>query len=92
MRATLLAMIIAGVLLVTIVLPAEYGLDPTGIGRALGLFRPAANDASVDAAGAGDDGGAVAANSAQARREPLPARSQHPGQCGRAPRRIAPTR
>ena len=64
LRATLLAMIIAGVLLVTIVLPAEYGLDPTGIGRALGLFRPAASDASVDAAGAGDNEGAVAANSA----------------------------
>ena len=57
-------MLIAGVLLVTIVLPAEYGLDPTGIGRALGLFRPAAGDGSVGAAGAGDNEEAVAANSA----------------------------
>ncbi len=56
-------MIIAGVLLVTIVLPAEYGLDPTGIGRALGLFRPAASDASIDAADAGDNEG-VAGSSA----------------------------
>ena len=56
-------MIIAGVLLVTIVLPAEYGLDPTGIGRALGLFRPAASNASIDAAGAGDNEGAAAAGS-----------------------------
>ena len=47
LRATVLAVIVASALLVAIVLPAEYGLDPTGIGRATGLFRPAA---SVDAA------------------------------------------
>ncbi len=29
----------AAALLVTVVLPAEYGIDPTGIGRALGLYR-----------------------------------------------------
>lgn len=37
LKSTLLAAAIAGALLVTAVLPAEYGLDPTGIGRALGL-------------------------------------------------------
>ncbi len=36
-KATLLAILIAGVLLVTAVLPAEYGVDPTGIGGRLGL-------------------------------------------------------
>jgi hypothetical protein len=36
-RATGLAALIAGVILVTTVLPAEYGIDPTGIGSALGL-------------------------------------------------------
>ncbi len=36
-RATLLAALIAAAVLVTAVLPAEYGIDPTGIGRALGL-------------------------------------------------------
>lgn len=36
-RATLLAAAIAGGVLVTTVLPAEYGIDPTGIGRLLGL-------------------------------------------------------
>ena len=36
-RATGLAALIAGVILVTTVLPAEYGIDPTGIGKALGL-------------------------------------------------------
>ena len=35
--ATIVALAAAGVLLVTAVLPAEYGIDPTGIGDALGL-------------------------------------------------------
>ncbi len=36
-RSTLLAASVAGVILVTVVLPAEYGVDPTGVGRMLGL-------------------------------------------------------
>jgi hypothetical protein len=36
-RSTLIAAGIAAALLVTVVLPAEYGIDPTGAGRALGL-------------------------------------------------------
>ena len=36
-RATLIAAGVAAALLVTTVLPAEYGYDPTGIGRLLGL-------------------------------------------------------
>ena len=36
-RATLVAAGVAAVVLVTTVLPAEYGIDPTGIGRVLGL-------------------------------------------------------
>lgn len=36
-RSTIIAAIIAMVLLVTVVMPAEYGLDPTGAGRMLGL-------------------------------------------------------
>jgi hypothetical protein len=36
-RATLFAAAAAAVILVTIVLPAEYGRDPTGIGKAFGL-------------------------------------------------------
>jgi hypothetical protein len=35
--STILAMITAGALLVTVVLPAEYGIDPTGVGEKLGL-------------------------------------------------------
>ena len=35
--SVVLAAVVAAVLLVTVILPAEYGVDPTGIGRALGL-------------------------------------------------------
>ena len=38
-RSVVLAIVVAAVLLVTAVLPAEYGIDPTGIGRALGLTK-----------------------------------------------------
>ena len=49
--ATLLSAVVAAVLLVTVILPAEYGVDPTGVGRALGLYRAPASDAvSADAA------------------------------------------
>lgn len=36
-KATALSIAVAGILLVTTVLPAEYGIDPTGIGSWLGL-------------------------------------------------------
>jgi hypothetical protein len=78
LRATVLAALVAGALLVTVVLPAEYGLDPTGIGRAIGLYRPAASvaaaeDASTDA---GEEAvpGAVA-TSGSLLRSPTPYRS-----------------
>ncbi|MFY9225189.1 MAG: transmembrane anchor protein [Blastocatellia bacterium] len=38
-KSTILAAIVATVLLVTVVMPAEYGLDPTGIGKITGLKR-----------------------------------------------------
>ncbi|HQT15662.1 MAG TPA: transmembrane anchor protein [Reyranella sp.] len=37
LRSTLIAIVAAAAILVTIVLPAEYAIDPTGVGRALGL-------------------------------------------------------
>ena len=52
-RATLIAAAVAAVLLVTVVLPAEYGVDRTGVGRLLGLTemgrlkRAASEEASV---------------------------------------------
>lgn len=39
LRSTLFAATTATALLVTTVLPAEYGIDPTGIGRVLGLTQ-----------------------------------------------------
>lgn len=36
-KSTFTAIAIAALLLVTVVLPSEYAIDPTGIGRALGL-------------------------------------------------------
>lgn len=53
LRGSLIAAAVAGVLLVTAVLPAEYGIDPTGIGKAMGLsalYRPAAPAAPSAAA------------------------------------------
>lgn len=38
-RSTVIAVVTAGVLLTTAVLPAEYGIDPTGLGKALGLTK-----------------------------------------------------
>jgi len=38
-KSTVLAAVAAGVILVTVVMPAEYGIDPIGVGRLLGLKR-----------------------------------------------------
>lgn len=37
LRSTLIALVTAMILLFTVVLPSEYGIDPTGVGRMLGL-------------------------------------------------------
>ena len=37
LRSTLVAAVVAVALLFTTVLPAEYGIDPTGVGRMIGL-------------------------------------------------------
>lgn len=39
LRSTAVAAAIAVVLLITVVLPAEYGIDPTRVGRVLGLTQ-----------------------------------------------------
>lgn len=39
LKSTLLALVSAGVVLVTCVLPAEYAIDPTGMGKVLGLTK-----------------------------------------------------
>ena len=56
LRSTILAAVAAVVLLVAVVLPAEYGVDPTGIGRVLRMTemgeikQQLAADAAADAA------------------------------------------
>ncbi len=90
LRSTLIAAAVAVVLLVTVVLPAEYGVDPTGVGRLLGLTemgeikvslaREAAAADSVEAAtvtgGAnGAAASAAVATSPAAAPPPIPAQS-----------------
>lgn len=58
MRSTIIAAIVAAVLLVTVVFPSEYGKDWTGMGRILGLTEMGeikvelAREAAADAAAA----------------------------------------
>lgn len=47
MRATLGAIVVAAAVLMLAVLPAEYGIDPTGFGRAVGLTNLAQPDATA---------------------------------------------
>lgn len=61
LKATGIAAVVAGAILVTVVLPAEYGVDPTRIGSVFGLTemgrikvqlaQEAEADAALDAAG-----------------------------------------
>ena len=58
-KSTILAAIAAIVILFTVVLPAEYGIDPTGVGKLLRLTemgqikQQLAEEAAADAARAG---------------------------------------
>lgn len=63
LKSTGVAAVIAGALLITVVMPAEYGVDPTRVGSLLGLTEmgrikvqlaaEAEADAAADAAGSG---------------------------------------
>lgn len=50
-RAVLIALAVAVILLLTAVLPAEYGLDPTGAGKALGFSRLYVAEGATDSVG-----------------------------------------
>ncbi|MTI01237.1 transmembrane anchor protein [Roseibium sp. RKSG952] len=60
-RSTIIAAVAAVAILITIVLPAEYGIDPTRIGRVLGLTEMGeiktelADEAARDAQAASDE-------------------------------------
>lgn len=80
LRATAIAAVSAGAILVTVILPSEYGVDPTGIGRTLELTQMGeikmqlAKEAAADAAMDNADGQQLAAAQAAASTEqPAPA-------------------
>jgi len=59
-KSTILAMFIATIILVTIVLPAEYGIDPTGVGKFTGLLEMGKIKASLAEEAAADEARATA--------------------------------
>lgn len=62
LKATAVALVAAGTILLTTVLPAEYGIDPTGIGKALGLTALHAPDTESTAVAAAPVASAAAAD------------------------------
>ncbi len=69
------ALLVAGVLLVTTVLPAEFAVDPTGIGRRLGLLDLGVTGQAVEQLNAAAAGGAGGASGASA----VPILAKQPG-------------
>lgn len=75
LRGMLIAAGVAGLLLVGAVLPAEYGIDPTGVGKALGLTQlssvavPAVASAPADAPAAAGMSGATKGSTVSAKGE-----------------------
>ena len=63
-RSTLLALAVAAVVLVGFVLPAEYGVDPTGIGRVFGLTEMGRIKVQLAREAAAEDAAALAAREA----------------------------
>jgi hypothetical protein len=53
-RSTVIALVAASALLTTTVLPSEYGIDPTGVGRMLGLTQMGEIKVSLAAEAAAD--------------------------------------
>ncbi len=65
-RSTLIAALVAGALLVTVVLPAEYGIDPTRVGRVLGLTQMGEIKVRLAREAAADEAADEAASEAEA--------------------------
>lgn len=68
-KSTIVAAVVALVLLVTVVMPAEYGIDPSGVGGVIGLTRMGeikvslAEEAAADALADAESSDAPAATS-----------------------------
>lgn len=59
-KASGIALLVAAIVLIVAVLPAEYAFDPTGIGKALGLTRLHAADGGAEVESAPPPGSGVA--------------------------------
>lgn len=76
-RATLTAIAVAAVLLVTTVMPAEYGIDPLGTGRLMGLTAMGESKTqSAPVASAADEGGDLILDEPAGAQSPLGADAQ----------------
>lgn len=65
-RSTVFAAVAAGAILVAVVLPSEYAIDPTGVGRLLGLTQMGEIKTRLAAEAAADAAGTTAAQPVQA--------------------------
>lgn len=84
--STVIALIVAAVLLVTIVLPAEYGIDPTRIGRVLGLTQMGEIKTTLAAeAGADRQAATVQPAAVPAAQPTVPPKAVSPNEANTAP-------
>ncbi|MDG0898663.1 transmembrane anchor protein [Pseudomonas sp. GD03721] len=70
LRSTIIAAVVACGLLVTVVMPSEYAMDPTGVGRALGLTQMGEVKIQLAEEALADEAAAQAAASAPAAAAP----------------------
>ncbi len=80
-RATAISAAVAGVLLATVVLPAEYAIDPTGVGSALGFTEMGEIKAQLAEEAAADEAATALAATA-----PAPTAAAQPGSAAPKPR------
>lgn len=84
LRSTVIAALVATVILLTVVMPAEYGVDPTGIGRLIGLTEMGETKARLAREAAGEPAAGAVTDTATpiavpvAGRPPSPAQSPAP--------------
>jgi hypothetical protein len=73
LKATIVAVLAATAILVAVVLPAEYGIDPTGIGPVLGLYR--APEPAADASSSREEAGGASSTAGTLFTSPTPYRT-----------------
>ena len=95
-RSTIIAIVAAVVLLVTVVMPSEYGIDPTGVGDLLGLKKMGEIKVSLEQEIAAEEAKAVTgpavkpeAAESQAQTQPEAKGSNHKMQFTLAPNEAA---